>query len=83
MKSSARSVWSLFGGVVALAEEHGLEGVVGGEVGAGLADRLEAAVELGGSLTPAVAEEAVVDFVFAVGACSGPSASASSGGPVV
>ena len=52
------------GGVVALAEDHGLEGRVGGEVGAGLTDRLEAAVELGGPLTPAVAEEAVVDFVL-------------------
>jgi hypothetical protein len=28
-------------GVIALAEQHGLEGRVGGEVGAGLADRLD------------------------------------------
>ena len=52
------------GGVIALAEQNGLEGWVGGEVGAGLTDRLEAAVQLGGSLTPAVAEEPVVDFVL-------------------
>ena len=51
------------GGVVALPQDDGLERVVGGEVDAGLADRLEGAVELGGSLTPAVAEESVMDLV--------------------
>jgi len=50
-------------GVVALAEHDGLERGVGGEVDAGLADRLEAAVELGGSLAPSVAEQSVVDLV--------------------
>ncbi len=40
---------AVFGGVVSLSEEDGLEGFVGGEVGAFLADGLEAAVELDGS----------------------------------
>lgn len=50
------------GGVVALAEEHGLEGLVGGEVGAVLADRFEAAIELGGPSAPTVAEEPEADL---------------------
>ncbi len=53
----------VLGGVVSLAEEDGLEGGVGGEVGAGLADRLEVAVEHRRPLAPAVAEQAVVDLL--------------------
>lgn len=52
------------GCVIALAQDDGLERGVGAEVGAGLTDRLEAAVELGWSLAPSVAEKPVVDFVL-------------------
>ena len=51
------------GGAVALADEHGLKACIGREVGAGLADRFEAAVKLCGSLAPAVAQKPVVDLV--------------------
>lgn len=54
----------VFGGVIALAKEHGLEGLVCGEVGAGLANRFVAAVDLGRSLAPAVAEKTVVNFAL-------------------
>jgi hypothetical protein len=50
-------------GVVALAEEDGDELGAGCEVGAGLADGLHAAVELGGSGAQAVGEHACVGFV--------------------
>ena len=51
--------------MVTLAEQDGLEGGVGSEVRAALADRLEVAVEHRRPLAPAVAEQAVVDlFVF-------------------
>ncbi len=44
------------GGVITLGSQHGIEGVVGGVVGAGLADGFELAVELGGPVAVAVAE---------------------------
>ncbi len=50
----------LFGGVIALGGEHVVEAGVGGEVGAGLADRFELAVELGGSFAVAVAEHPLI-----------------------
>src|SRR4249920_1607076 len=50
----------VFDGVVALAEQHGLELEAGLVVGAGLADRLEDAVEFGGSGAVAVAEQPLV-----------------------
>ena len=49
------------GGVVALGLEDRREGLVGGEVGAGFADRLELAVELGWPVAVSVAEEFLVD----------------------
>lgn len=54
---------AVFGGMVSLSEEDGLEGFVGGEVGAFFADGFEAAVELDGSGAESVAEEAMVDFI--------------------
>ena len=54
-------------GVVSLAEEDGDELGPGGEVGAGLADRFHAAVELGGAGAEAVAEHAGVGFVAEAG----------------
>lgn len=50
------------GGVVSLGDEDGVEGGVGRVVGAGLADRFELAVELGGAVAVAVAEHALVVF---------------------
>ena len=50
------------GGVVALVLEDRDEGGVGGEVGAGFADRFELAVELGGSGAVSVAEEFLVEL---------------------
>ena len=50
-------------GVVALAEEDGHEIGAGLEVGAGLADRFHAAVELRGAGAEAVAEETGVGFL--------------------
>ena len=51
------------GGVVALAEQDGDELGAGGEVGAGLADGLHAAVEFDGAGAQPVAEHAGVGFV--------------------
>ena len=55
-------VLSVPSAVVALGLEHRIERVVGGVVGAGLADRLELAVELRGPVAPAVAEHAPLVF---------------------
>ena len=50
-------------GVVSLTEEDGDELGAGSEVGAGLADRLHAAVEFSGAGAQPVAEHAGVGFV--------------------
>ncbi|MFT6289507.1 MAG: hypothetical protein ACJAR2_000092 [Ilumatobacter sp.] len=50
------------GGLVALGFEDWDERGVGREVGAGFADRFELAVELGGSVAVAVAEEFLVEL---------------------
>jgi hypothetical protein len=47
-------------GVVSLPGEHVDACLVGGEVGAGLADRFVVAVHVGGSLTPSVTEHPLV-----------------------
>lgn len=52
----------LVGGVVALPLEHWEVLGGGGEEGAGFADGLVAAVELGGPCAPAVSEQPVVDL---------------------
>jgi hypothetical protein len=49
-------------GVVVLCLEDGVEGVVGGVVGAGFTDRFELAVELGRSVAPSVSQHALVVF---------------------
>ncbi len=49
-------------GVVALGSQDRVEGVVGGVVGAGFADRFELAVNLGGSVAPPVAQHSLVVF---------------------
>jgi hypothetical protein len=49
-----------FGSVVSLGLQDWCEGVVGGEVGAGLTDRFELAVELRGPFAVPVAEHALV-----------------------
>ncbi len=50
------------GGVVTLGSEHRVEGVVGGVVGAGLADGFELTVELGGPVAVTVTQHALVVF---------------------
>jgi len=47
-------------GVVSLPDQHLDVALVGGEIGAGLADRFVVAVHLSGSLTPAVTEHPLV-----------------------
>ena len=47
-------------GVVSLPDQHRNMAVVGAEIGAGLADRFVVTVHLGWSLTPPVAEHALV-----------------------